>query len=262
MLFLLSPAKLLRTAPAPDGVTWSPPRYLSEAVRLAAVLRGYAPQDLARLMKISDALSAVNAARWEEWTAEPDSPHSRPAVFLFDGNVYRGLEAATLPQRALAWAQEHLRILSGLYGYLRPLDAIQPHRLEMGTRIRLPWGGDLVAHWRGRIVEALRDELPGHSVPVVVNLASQEYFQAVDFHALDMTALGARVVECVFQEGKGGTFRVVGVHAKRARGLMARFAAMEEVTTPEGLQDFDSEGYRFDKKASTADRFVFRRTGR
>ena len=181
--------------------------------------------------------------------------NSRPAVLAFNGDVYGGLDAASLGADDLAWAQQHLCILSGLYGVLRPLDRIQPHRLEMGTRLATDRGDNLYRFWGTRIAEHLNRRLAADRTPVLVNLASQEYFKSVD-----RSVLKGRVIECVFEEGQGGRYKVVSFFAKRARGLMARFATQHRISTPRQLEGFDLEGYAHAPAASAPDRLVFRRS--
>ena len=225
--------------------------------RSIETLRQLSPQQVADLMGLSDKLAALNVARYEAWSPTFTAANSRQAVMAFDGDVYGGLQARSLDAQALAWAQAHVCILSGLYGVLRPLDWMQPYRLEMGARLATAASGNLYHFWGSAIAQYLNERLAaeaGGQAPVVVNLASQEYFKAVD-----LPMLRARVVMCVFQECKGGQYKIVSFAAKRARGLMARWAAQRQAATPEALQDFDVEGYAFDAAASDADKLVFRR---
>ena len=207
-------------------------------------------------MQISDKIAALNVARFAEWHANYSAPQARQAVFAFNGDVYEGLQARTLTASQLDWLQQHLCILSGLYGVLRPLDLMQPYRLEMGTKLANPGGKDLYQFWGSRIAEYLnqRFEEEGAAEPVLVNLASQEYFKAVD-----RKALKARVVECVFEDYKNGAYKIISFHAKRARGLMMRHAAEHKLKSVKGLQGFDKDGYAFAAEASGPDRLVFRR---
>ena len=265
MLILLSPAKSLDyDTPVPAGLAHTLPRFIPQSSQLIALLREQSPQEIASLMKISDALAALNVARYASWTPQFSADNARQAVLAFNGDVYEGLDAHTLSHADLDWAQAHLAILSGLYGVLRPLDWMQPYRLEMGTRLRTSAGSSLYQFWGAQIAQCLNQQLAdtSHDVPtdvptnapIVLNLASQEYFKAVDGKALH-----ARVVECVFEEWKGSRYQIVSFHAKRARGLMARYAIRQRCTRPEQLQHFDAEGYAFDGAASTPDRLVFRR---
>ncbi|MFN4003889.1 MAG: peroxide stress protein YaaA [Hylemonella sp.] len=254
MLLLLSPAKTLDyESPLPE-LPHTLPQFRKEAAELVSILRPYSPQQLAGLMDLSDALAALNAARFAAWSPQFTARNSRQAVLAFNGDVYEGLDARSLSPEDLSWAQEHLCILSGLYGVLRPLDWMQPYRLEMGTALPTPRGKNLYQFWGSRIAEYLNERLSGQREPVVVNLASQEYFKAVDTRALQ-----ARVIECVFEDYKGGKYKVISFLAKRARGLMARYAITQRVDTPARLQRFDLEGYAYDERASEPERLVFRR---
>ena len=205
-------------------------------------------------MHLSDKLSALNVARYQAWAGKSTPKNARQAAFAFDGDVYGGLDARSRTPTQPAWAQEHLCILSGLYGLLRPLDLLQPYRLEMGTPLANRHGKDLYAFWGSRIAEHLNQRLAADRTPVVVNVASQEYFRSVD-----RKALKARVVECVFEEWKGDRYKIVSFYAKRARGLLARWAVLHKAATPKALEKFDLEGYGFDAKVSSAERLVFRR---
>lgn len=259
MLFLLSPAKSLDyDTPVPDTVPFTQARFegpKSPAAELVAILRRKSPQEVAQLMHLSDKLSALNVARYAAWRSTGRPENAKQAALAFDGDVYGGLDAKSLTPAQLAWAQDHLCILSGLYGVLRPLDLLQPYRLEMGTALANPRGKDLYAFWGSRISGYLNERLAADRTPVVVNLASQEYFRSVD-----LKTLKARVVECVFEEWKGeGDWRVISFFAKRARGLMARWAVQHRAATPKALEKFDLEGYAFDPAVSKLDRLVFRR---
>ena len=254
MLFLLSPAKTLDYAsPVPD-LPHTLPAFLEDSERLIEVLRRKSPQQLATLMEISDPLAALNAARYQAWTPKFTARNARQAILAFDGDVYDGLQARQLQPADLEWAQQHLRMLSGLYGVLRPLDWMQPYRLEMGTALKVGATANLYQYWGSRIAEHLNGLLAADKTPVVVNLASQEYFKAVD-----RKALKARVIDCVFEEWKSGGWKIVSFSAKKARGLMARYAIMKRVETPRKLENFNLEGYAFDPAASQAERLVFRR---
>lgn len=255
MLFLLSPAKSLDDSPPPVALAHTQPLFVKQAAELIDVLRQKTPQQIASLMHLSDALAALNVARYEAWRPRFTARNAKQAALAFDGDVYRGLDAASLSQEDLAWAQRHLCILSGLYGVLRPLDRMQPYRLEMGTRLITDRGDNLYQFWGAQIAEYLNRRLASDRTPVVVNLASQEYVKAVD-----RKVLKARVVECVFEQGRAGRYQVVSFFAKRARGLMARFATQHRISTPQELEAFDLEGYAHVPAASEPDRLVFRRT--
>jgi len=258
MLLLLSPAKSLdyeTPVPAPVARRATQPLFTAQAQQLVALLRERTPLQVAALMDLSDKLAALNVGRYAAWQPQATPHNAKPAVLAFDGDVYEGLQARTLDTAALEWAQRHLVILSGLYGVLRPLDLLQPYRLEMGTALPNPLGRNLYDFWGDTIARHLDERLAGQRQPVVVNLASQEYARA----AL-RPALQARVVHCQFEEGRGGRFGIVSFFAKRARGLMARWAVEHRVRAPQQLQAFDAEGYAFAPQASDADRWVFRRT--
>ena len=255
MLFLLSPAKSLDyDTPLPAGLPHTLPAFVAQAEQLIAVLRDKSPQEIASLMSISDPLAALNVARYAAWRPRFTADNARQAVMAFNGDVYEGLQAPTLSPDELNWAQQHLAILSGLYGVLRPLDWMQPYRLEMGTRLATSAGTNLYQFWGRRIAEHLNQRLAQDITPVVVNLASQEYFKSVD-----LKTLKARVIECVFEDYKNGQYKIISFYAKRARGLMARYAIQQRVTTPHQLEGFDLEGYAWAPGASTPERLVFRR---
>lgn len=254
MLFLLSPAKSLDYESPVGDVPHSKPHFVRQSAELIDVLRRQSPQRIAELMSLSDTLAGLNVARYQAWRPRFTARNAKQAVLAFNGDVYGGLNAATLSAEDLAWSQDHVCILSGLYGVLRPLDWIQPYRLEMGTRLVTPKGSNLYQFWGSQITDYLNQRARRDVSPVVVNLASQEYFKAVDHKVLQ-----ARVVECVFQEYRAGQFKVISFMAKRARGLMARFAVEHRVVTPRQLEGFDAEGYVFDATVSRTDHLVFRR---
>jgi uncharacterized protein len=257
MLFLISPAKALDYETPPHVETHTQPLFVKEAGELIDVLREHSPQQVADLMSLSDTLAGLNVARYEAWRPRFTARNSKQAVLAFDGDVYGGLDARTLDAPALDWLQQHLCILSGLYGVLRPLDWMQPYRLEMGTRLLTSRGKNLYQFWGTQIAEYLNQRAAADLSPVVVNLASEEYFKVVDRRALK-----PRVVSCVFEERKGDAYKIISFLAKRARGLMVRYAVEHRLTTPEQLKGFDLEGYRFVAAASEADRLVFRREAR
>ncbi|MCX7693685.1 peroxide stress protein YaaA [Tepidimonas taiwanensis] len=256
MLFILSPAKALDyETPLPtDRAT--EPLFVEDAAQLIEVLRAKSPQEIAELMDLSDALAALNVARYQAWQPVFTPDNSRPAIFAFNGDVYEGLDVRSLTEADWDWLQAHVCILSGLYGVLRPLDRMQPYRLEMGTRLQTPRGRNLYQFWGTRIAQYL-DERASADDGIIVNLASEEYFKAVD-----RRALRAQVVQCVFEERRGTGYKVVSFLAKRARGLMTRWAAQHRVREVAALQGFDAEGYRYVADASAPDRLVFRRDER
>ncbi len=257
MLFLLSPAKTLdyeTPVPALLRRKATEPDFTDRAAGLVDVLRMKSPAEVATLMDLSDKLAVLNVARYGAWQPQATPVNSKPAVLAFAGDVYDGLDARTLKTADLTWAQRHLVILSGLYGVLRPLDRLQPYRLEMGTALATPAGKDLYAWWGDMVPEWLNQRQTDEAAPVVVNLASQEYARV----AL-RPALRARVVECVFEEVRDGTPRIISFFAKKARGLMARYAVQHRVRSVRQLEAFDAEGYALDRAASTRNRLVFRR---
>jgi cytoplasmic iron level regulating protein YaaA (DUF328/UPF0246 family) len=258
MLFLLSPAKRLdyeRAAPAPLTALTARatrPHFHARAAELIDLLRPLPAERIAALMDLSSELANLNQQRYAAWSNRVTARNSRPALLAFDGDVYGGLAARTLDEADLEWAQQHVVILSGLYGALRPLDRLQPYRLEMGTRLANPRGPDLYAYWGDTVAEHLNRRAAADASPVIVNLASQEYFKVAD-----RLALRPRVVECVFEDWKEGRYKVISFFAKRARGLMARYAIQHRAATPQALEGFDLEGYTL--AASAPDRLLFRR---
>ena len=254
MLFLLSPAKTLDYDTPAGNLPHTRPLFARQAGELIGVMRSKSPQQIATLMKLSDSLSALNAARYQAFSPRFTAGNSKQAMLAFNGDVYEGLAAKTLSEAQLAWAQDHLCILSGLYGVLRPLDRMQPYRLEMGTALATGHGQNLYQFWGARIAGYLNKRAAADTSPVIVNLASQEYFKAVDRKALKV-----RVVSCVFEEFRGRDYKVISFNAKRARGLMVRYAIENSLASVEKLRGFDAEGYRFDASASALDRLVFRR---
>ncbi len=257
MLFLLSPAKSLDydspVSPAVEALA-TEPQFIPESIELIEVLRRHTTADIARLMDLSDALAALNVARYQAWEPRFTPENSKPAVLAFNGDVYDGLDAQSLSLKQLRWAQDHVLILSGLYGVLRPLDRMQPYRLEMGTSLATPRGRNLYGFWGDRIAEHLNARAAASHVPVIINLASQEYFKAAD-----RKALHPRVIDCQFEDWKGSGYKIISFFAKRARGLMARYCIEQGVDRPEGLKDFAVDDYAFAAEASTPERLVFRR---
>jgi cytoplasmic iron level regulating protein YaaA (DUF328/UPF0246 family) len=257
MLYLLSPAKSLDyETPVPPEVAAlaTQPQFTGQSSALIKLLRGRSAAEIGTLMTLSPALSALNVARYKAWRPSFGPADSKPAVLAFDGDVYGGLDAGSLGIDDLQWAQQHLAILSGLYGVLRPLDLVRPYRLEMGTRLANPGGANLYGFWGDRLAEHLNRRAQADPVPVIVNLASQEYFRAAD-----RPALQPRVIDCQFEDWKSGQYKIISFFAKRARGLMARYAITRRIATPAGLQQFDLEGYAFEPALSTPERLLFRR---
>lgn len=254
MIFVLSPAKTLDYLTPPTVDCHTQPIFLDESQILIDHLRKLSPLELGKLMKISDQLAVLNATRYADWHRPFSPANAKQAVLAFNGDVYEGLDAVTLSPVDLQFAQDHLRILSGLYGLLRPLDLMQPYRLEMGTRLANQRGKDLYAFWGERIVDALNESIVGSQAKALVNLASEEYFKSV--HA---KKLAVPVIHPIFEDWSKGQYKVVGFYAKRARGLMARFAVVKRLTNPAGLKKFSAEGYAYATEASDATHWVFRR---
>lgn len=254
MLFLLSPAKSLDYDTPPQVATHTSVLFARQSAELIAVLREKTPQQISTLMHLSDKLAGLNVARYQAWSPRFTAKNSKQAVLAFDGDVYGGLDAKTLSESQLAWAQDHVCILSGLYGVLRPLDRMQPYRLEMGTSLAVGEASNLYQFWGTKIAAYLNKRAAADTSPVVINLASEEYFKAVDRHALK-----PRVVSCVFEEYKGGKYKIISFNAKRARGLMLRYAIANKIASVRKLEGFDAEGYRFEPAVSGPDRLVFRR---
>lgn len=254
MIIVLSPAKSLDYESPLPAAHATRPDFLDRSAVLVEILKRRSPADIASLMSISDPLAALNAARYADWTPDYDAPPARPAALAFNGDVYDGLDARSLDPAGLDWLQQHVRILSGLYGVLRPLDLMLPYRLEMGTRLVNPSGRDLYAFWGDLPAQALNALLENDSRPVLVNLASDEYFKSVK-----RKTLKAEVIQPVFQDWKGGTYKVISFFAKRARGLMARYAADHRIDDVEALRDFAVDGYAFDGKASSDTQWIYRR---
>jgi cytoplasmic iron level regulating protein YaaA (DUF328/UPF0246 family) len=254
MLIVLSPAKTLDFESPVLDVPTATPEFSKDAQTLVRRLREFDAAGVARLMDLSEALATLNVQRYKDFRGSPAPDRTRAAVLAFDGDVYDGLNARSLDAQGLAFAQVHLRILSGLYGVLRPLDAMQPYRLEMGTRLHTDRGRDLYAYWGDKPARALRKALEASGSPVLVNLASQEYFGAVQLETLN-----ARVIHPQFQERRTAGWKVVSFSAKRARGLMARYAIDQRITDPEDLKGFTLEGYAYDAAASDRDHWFFRR---
>lgn len=256
MLTVISPAKRLNETRAtlPAGLQATLPAFGTEAAKLARIARDLSVDDLRALMDISEPLARLNRDRFHAYKAKPDPATLKAAAFCFDGDTYAGLEAKTLDPDALHWAQDHLRILSGLYGLLRPLDLIQPYRLEMGSKLANPKGGDLYAFWGNKIAKALNDAGAAGGTDTLVNCASNEYF-----HAVDRKALKLRVVTPTFLEVKGDEAKIVSFFAKKARGAMARFIAENRLTDPADLTGFATGGYAYAPDRSTPDQPVFLR---
>jgi uncharacterized protein len=267
VIVLLSPAKSLNDAPLAEqakhlaALSHTLPHFVKETPKLVAAARKLPATKLSALMHISDDLAKLNVARFKAWQPEYTSQNAKQAVLMFDGDVYTGLDAATLDAADIDWAQDHLCILSGLYGVLRPLDLMQPYRLEMGSALATKSGTksakNLYGFWGESITDYLNDRQK-HRQPledsVFLNLASQEYFKAVKINSLH-----ARVIDCVFEDFSNGQFKVVGFFAKLARGMMARYVMTNRIIDPAKLTEFAEGGYAYQAKLSSENRLVFRR---
>jgi len=260
MLALLSPAKTLDLDPltkAHATVLASEPALLAEAKAVHAVAKKYSTKKLMELMGISETLAELNHDRFQAWSLAHPPGEAKQAVLTFAGDVYVGLQAETLTKKDLEWSQDHLAILSGLYGVLRPLDLMRPYRLEMGSKVVTRRGKDLYAFWGDRIAKVLIERVKGHADPTLVNLASNEYAKAVDRKAL--AKAGVPVLEVAFKEIRDGEAQIYALFAKKARGMMARHIIEARIDRQAGLKDFTSADYRFDAARSSATTWTFTR---
>ena len=254
MLTLLSPAKKLNMEPPATTLHATQPRLGADMKAIAKVAKQQSADDLKRLMHISDNLANLNYERFKSFNLDNQSNSAKAAGLAFDGDVYWGLDAKSMADETLSYAQDHLRILSGLYGLLRPMDAIQPYRLEMGTKLQNPRGKSLYDFWGTILAEQINNDLSGHSDSTIVNLASNEYFKAVDKTALNRTVISAK-----FLNVKDGKARALMYYAKHARGSMARWIMENRVDRADGLKDFNVDGYALDAEASSETELVFTR---
>ena len=254
MLTLLSPAKTLDFDTPPVTSTATQPRFADDSAALVDVLKGYSPAQLGNLMKLSPALAELNVQRYHDWRLPFSAANAKQAILAFKGDVYTGLNADTLSAAQLEFAQQHVRILSGLYGLLRPLDFIQPYRLEMGTALPNSQGKDLYAYWGERITLAVNQALHSSGSEVLVNLASNEYFSAVK-----PKQLTGRLITPVFKDEKNGQYKIISFYAKKARGLMTRWIIEQQLNSPDLLPEFNAAGYRFSEEDSRGDTLVFKR---
>jgi cytoplasmic iron level regulating protein YaaA (DUF328/UPF0246 family) len=252
MLIVLSPAKSLDLDTPPTTKVHTTPDFVQRAEELIDVLRTYPPAKISELMSISDPLAMLNVSRYAHWT--PDHGQARQALMSFDGDVYTGFDARSLKANEIKFAQSHVRILSGLYGVLRPLDRMHPYRLEMGTRLPNPRGKDLYAFWGETVTGALNEQAAAVKAKALVNLASEEYFKSVK-----PTLLSVPVITPVFEDWKNGKYKIISFFAKRARGMMARYATVNGIKDPRKLKAFDVDGYAFDAQESDERNWVFRR---
>ena len=254
MLVVISPAKTLDFETPVTFASATRPGMLSASNALVEELRQYSGEDLQKLMGISPALAELNSERYQNWRSRATRKHTKQAIFAFQGDVYTGLNAAEFDADDLEFAQQHLRILSGLYGVLRPLDLIQPYRLEMGTALGTAKGKNLYQFWGDELAKAVNKELKRLKTNTLVNLASNEYFKAID-----VAELNARVVTPTFKDFKNGQYKFLSFFAKKARGMMSAYIIKHRVSDPEALKQARIGGYRFNAKESTEDKWVFRR---
>lgn len=259
MLIILSPSKRKKFS---DKIMMDPflkkyldqPKWISKAGKIADIMRSYSPSELAEVLKVSDTIAIKEAGYFEEWNVKAVQPETQPGVFSYDGDVYRALNARDMTEKEWAWLNDHLRILSALYGISKPFDLIQPYRLEFhSTKVR-PDGMSLYDYWQKPIMDSINDELEKMDDPVLVNLASEEFSKAVD-----VKKLKGKMITPVFQEMREGGAKVIGLYAKKARGLMTRYAAKNGIDDVERLKAFDTGGYAFHEKTSTDSVWVFRR---
>jgi cytoplasmic iron level regulating protein YaaA (DUF328/UPF0246 family) len=254
MLIVISPAKNLYDSCPVSLEKYSQADFLPEAEKIVSVIKKKKPVQLAKLMDISPKLAELNFRRFQEWSLPFSPENAWQAILMFNGDVYQGLKAETFTPEEFDTAQQELRILSGVYGLLKPLDLIQPYRLEMGTNVTIARKKNLYEFWKTKITDKLNEELNETDRKILINLASVEYFGAIDTKKLK-----ARIITPSFKEHKDGQYQMVSFFAKRARGLMSRFIIQNQISDPEELKAFDSEGYYFNNQLSKADNFVFTR---
>ena len=254
MLIVVSPAKTLDYDSPLATETFTQPELTDHSAELIEVCRELTPAQIASLMKVSDKIAGLNAARFAEWQPEFTMENARQAILAFKGDVYTGLAAETMNDEQFAYAQQHLRMLSGLYGLLRPLDLMQPYRLEMGTKLDNPRGTNLYQFWGNIITDKVNQALAEQGDDILINLASNEYFKAVK-----PKQVAGKIITPVFKDCKNGTYKVISFYAKKARGMMARYIIDNQVDSVEKLQQFDTAGYYFVPAESTATELVFKR---
>ena len=254
MLIVISPAKKLDYSSPVAAKNYSQPQLLDHSAELLQGLKKLSPQHVCALMGLSDNLGALNYERFQAWDRPFTKDNARPAILAFKGDVYQGLDADSMTDKQLDWAQDHLRILSGLYGLLRPMDLMQPYRLEMGTKFANQRGKDLYQFWGNIITDEINSLLSNAKTPVLLNLASNEYFKSVQ-----QKNIAGRVVTPVFMDKKGDKYKIVSFYAKKARGLMSAYIIRNKITAVEGIKKFDVDGYSFNPAMSDGDSWVFTR---
>ncbi len=254
MLVIISPAKTLDYITPSATTDYSLPMFVSDSAELIDQLKQLNPQEISNLMKISEKLANINFSRYLSWDSEPTLDNAKQAVLAFKGDVYSGLDVESLSSKELNWTQNHVRILSGLYGLLRPLDLMQPYRLEMGTNFKTNRGKDLYEFWGNKITSKLNQTLHKDNYDVIINLASKEYFKAIKSASLE-----ARIVTPVFKDWKNDKYKIISFFAKKARGMMSRYIIQRKIQDPEEIKLFDTGGYKFDSSESTKNEWIFTR---
>lgn len=254
MLMIISPAKKLDMQTKSVIQGHESPQFLELSAKLIKYLKSLSPKQISELMGVSDKLAQLNAARFAQWQTPFTAENAKAAIYTFSGDVYQGIDAATLKKPAINYLQQHLRILSGLYGILRPLDLMQPYRLEMGRKVAVGKKKDLYAFWGEQLTNTINQFLDQEKTPVLVNLASNEYFKV-----LDKKQLNGSVVTPGFKDWKNGQYKMISFFAKKARGSMVRFAAENKIKQVEHLKSFDREGYSFNQKLSSDTNWIFTR---
>ena len=254
MLALISPAKTLDYQTALPTDSHTQPRLLAQSQQLIDICRQLSASEISALMSVSDKIAHLNAERFRDWQSDFDFSNARQAIFAFKGDVYTGLDAYQLKDQDIKFAQKHLRMLSGLYGVLRPLDLMMPYRLEMGTKLENPRGHNLYTFWGDQITDQINHDLAQMHTKFLVNLASDEYYKSVNEKKIE-----AKIIKPVFLDQKNGKYKVISFYAKKARGLMARYMIENQLKKVEQLKSFNSEGYFFDAESSSANEWVFKR---
>jgi hypothetical protein len=254
MLIVVSPAKTLDYETPPKTKINTLPDYLDDSQELINRLRCFSSLDIVELMKVSKKIADLNFDRYEAWNKKFTEKNAKQAALAFKGDVYTGLDAESFSAADFKFAQKHFRILSGLYGLLRPLDLMQPYRLEMGTKLETDRGKNLYEFWGSKITEGLNKQLKKTKSNVLINLASNEYFKSVKPKELD-----AEIITPEFKEYKNGDYKMIGIYAKKARGMLSRYIIQNQLTDPEDIKSFSEDGYKFNKKLSTVNKWVFTR---
>ncbi len=255
MLIIISPAKTLDYESPLKTKTFTLPDYLENSQELTSQLRQLSPLEISKLMKVSEKIADLNFDRYQAWDKSFTEKNARQSALAFKGDVYRGLDTQSFSAKDFSFAQQHLRILSGLYGLLRPLDLIQPYRLEMGTKFNINQNKNLYEFWGSTITDGLNTQLGKIKSDHVINLASNEYFKAIK-----PKQLKAKIITPAFKEYKNGEYKMIGIYAKKARGMLSRYIIQNQLVNPEDFKTFNEEGYKFNKKLSEENTWVFSRS--